>query len=84
VAVVVRPRHGRLRWFGHLEPKSGDDWVSACRKVERAGEKCVGRGRKTWECLNGDVKLLGLNFNFGTSMYSVQGYVERIQFGANV
>ena len=24
---------GRLKWFGHLERKSGDDWVSACRNV---------------------------------------------------
>ena len=23
-------RCGRLRWFGHVEHKSGDDWVSAC------------------------------------------------------
>ena len=29
VADVVR--RGRLRWFGHLERKSVDDWVSACR-----------------------------------------------------
>ena len=35
VADVVR--HGRLRWFGHLERRSVDDWVSACRKVEVAG-----------------------------------------------
>ena len=25
-------RRGRLRWFGHLELRSVDDWVSACRK----------------------------------------------------
>ena len=24
-------RRGRLRWFGHREQKSVDDWVSACR-----------------------------------------------------
>ena len=30
VADVVR--RGRLRWFGHLEPISVDDWVSACRR----------------------------------------------------
>ena len=23
-------RRGRLRWFGHVERKSGDDWVLAC------------------------------------------------------
>ena len=27
-------RRGRLRWFGHLERKSPDDWVSACRDLE--------------------------------------------------
>ena len=32
MAEVVR--RGRLRWFGHVERKSGDDWVSACRNVE--------------------------------------------------
>ena len=29
VSVVVR--RGRLRWFGHVERKQPDDWVSACR-----------------------------------------------------
>ena len=33
VADVVR--RGRLRWFGHLERRSVDDWVSVCRKVYR-------------------------------------------------
>ena len=41
-------RRGRLRWFGHVERKNGDDWVSACRNVVVAGVRCVGRGRKTW------------------------------------
>ena len=30
-------RRGRLRWFGHVERKSEDDWVSACRNVVVAG-----------------------------------------------
>ena len=43
----------------------------------------MGRGRKTWrECLNDDVKRLGVSI--GTLMCSVQGYVERIQFGVKV
>ena len=38
VADVVR--RSRLRWFGHLECRSVDGWVSACRKVEVAGVRC--------------------------------------------
>ena len=44
VADVVR--RGRLRWFGHLERRSVDDWVLACRKVEVAGVRCKGRKKK--------------------------------------
>ena len=42
-------RRGRLRWFGHVEHKSGDDWVSACRNVVVVGVRCAGRSRKTWK-----------------------------------
>ena len=60
VAKVVR--YGRLRWFGHVERKNGDDWVSACRNVVVAGVRCVGRGRKTWrECVKEDTDELGLH-----------------------
>ena len=60
VEVVVR--RGRLRWFGHLERRSADDWVSACRRVEVAGMSCKGRKRKTWkECVDDDMKVLGLH-----------------------
>ena len=47
VAEVVR--RGRLGWFGHVERKNGDDWISACRNVVVAGVRCVDRGRKTWK-----------------------------------
>ena len=61
MAEVVR--HGRLRWwFGHVEGKSGNDWVSACRKVLVAGVRCAGRGRKTWrECVKDDMDELSLH-----------------------
>ena len=48
VAEVVR--RGRLRWFGPVERKSGDDWVSACRcRTVVVGMRCAGSGRKTGE-----------------------------------
>ena len=51
-------RRGRLRWFEHMERKSGDDWVSAYRNVVVAGVRCAGRGRKTWrECVKDDMDL---------------------------
>ena len=53
VADVVR--RGRLRWFGHLESRGVDDWVSVCKKVEMAGARCKGRKRKTWkECVDNE------------------------------
>jgi hypothetical protein len=55
-------RRGRLRWFGHVERKSEDDWVSTCRNVVVAGVRCAGRGRKTWyKCVKDDMKALGLH-----------------------
>ena len=60
VADVVR--RGRLIRFGHLERKSGDDWVSACRGLVVEGTRGRGRSRKTWEqCVRDDMKLLGLH-----------------------
>ena len=60
LAEVVK--RGRLRWFGHVERKEEDDWVSACRNVVVAGVRWVGRGRKTWgECVKDDMEELGLH-----------------------
>src|SRR6266446_4178714 len=42
-------RRGRLRWFGHLERKNDDEWVKKCRNLKVEGEKCRGRGKKTWD-----------------------------------
>ena len=61
VSVVVR--RGRLRWFGHVERKQPDDWVSACRHivVESVNGRGRGRPRKTWrECVEEDMSKLKL------------------------
>ena len=46
----------------HLEHKSVDDWVSACRGLVVEEGRGRGRSRKTWEqCVKDDLKLLGLH-----------------------
>ena len=37
-----------MRWFGYVERKEVDDWVSACRNLEVAGSRGKGRPRMTW------------------------------------
>jgi len=45
----------RLRWFGHVEKKDVEDWVSRCRKLEVVGNRGRGRPRKSWQqCVDGD------------------------------
>ena len=54
-------RHGRLWWIRHLEHRSVDDWVSACRKVEVAGARREEKNRETWKkCVDDDMEVLGL------------------------
>ena len=47
-----------MGWFGHVERKQPDDWVSACRHIVVESVKGRGRGRprKTLrECVEEDV-----------------------------
>ena len=37
-----------LLWFGHVERKEVDNWVSACRNLQVAGSSGRGRPRLTW------------------------------------
>ena len=61
VSVSDLVRQGRLRWFGHVERKDADNWVSACRNMAVSGERGRGRGRKTWkECVADDMRQLRL------------------------
>jgi hypothetical protein len=61
VCICERMRRCRLSWFGHVERKSGDDWVSKCRDLVVEGARGVGRGKKKWfECVANDMRDLGL------------------------
>ena len=60
IAEVVR--HGRLRWFGHVERKDAGDWVSLSRNFVVESQRGTGRGRKTFnECVVDDMKRLKLS-----------------------
>ena len=73
-------RCGRLRWFGYLECKSGNDWVSACRNMEVV-EKSRGGARRLGWCLNEDMEELGLQPEWAVLNL---GYVEKLHIGVNV
>ena len=53
VSVSDLVRQERLRWFGHVERKDAEDWVSACRNMVVPGERVeveVGKhGRSVWQ-----------------------------------
>src|SRR5206468_2709863 len=54
-------KQGRLRWYGHVERKSDEDWVKKCLILGVDGKVCRGRSRKTRsECVKRDMKILGL------------------------
>ena len=45
-------RQGRLRWFGHVERKDANDWVSAnCRNMAVSGEEVEKHGRSAWQMI---------------------------------
>ena len=45
-------RQGRLGWFGNVERKGSNDWLSPCSDFEVVGAKFRGRLKKTWgECV---------------------------------
>jgi hypothetical protein len=59
--IVDVVRKSRLRWFGHVERRGDNEWISACRKVEVVGGVGRGRKRKTWrEAVDNDLKKNGL------------------------
>ncbi|XP_065315163.1 uncharacterized protein LOC135924044 [Gordionus sp. m RMFG-2023] len=46
IGVVMR--RNRLRWFGHLESMTKDDWVKRCTFMEVGGSRPRGRPKITW------------------------------------
>ena len=52
----------RLRWFGHVERKVGNDWVKCCITWEVEAIRQRGRPKKTWwDCVKNVMESLGLS-----------------------
>ena len=59
ITAVVR--RARLRWYGHVERKSKEDWVQRVRTVNVEGARPAGRPNKSWrETVAVDMKILHL------------------------
>ena len=75
VAEVVR--QGRLRWFGYLEHKNKDEWISSCRNIEIEDTKNRGRSRKTWdECVRQDLDRFGLKKEMAQDRRAWKGLIK--------
>src|SRR5580658_2503482 len=60
-SIVEVVRRNRLRWFGHVQRRSDDDWVKRCTMLEVEGRKPKGRPKKTrMDTVKMDMKPLGL------------------------
>ena len=61
VGISELAKRGRLAWFGHLERKNENDWMSMCRHMEVDGSRGRGRPVKTWqEVISCDMKKCGM------------------------
>ena len=71
--VVDVVRRGRLRWFGHLERKSVDGWVSSCRRLVVSGVGTTG------SVGSADSPLLGVRGRVGSGLpyvFQITGSVD--------
>ena len=54
-------RRNRLRWYGHMERKTDDDWVKGCVRFSVEGSVPPGRPKKTWKnTIANDMRLVGV------------------------
>ena len=55
-------RGGRLRWYGHVMRKGGEDWVKKCMEYRVESRRPVGRPGRTWlESVEADMSELEID-----------------------
>jgi len=61
ISVVDVVRKNRLSWYGHVEKKDLEDWVSKCRRLDVQGCRGRGRPKQTWEqCVKCGIRKNGM------------------------
>ena len=61
-SVEEEMKTGRLRWYGHVVRRDGDNWLKRTWKMKVEGPTPRGRPKKTWEeTISADCRSLGLN-----------------------
>ncbi|XP_065323137.1 uncharacterized protein LOC135930284 [Gordionus sp. m RMFG-2023] len=54
-------RRNRLRWYGHVERMTRDDWVKRCTMMEVGGSRSRGRPKMTWtNVITADMRSMNL------------------------
>ena len=63
VEVSKKVQEARLRWYGHLKRRVGEDHVARdAMEMEIVGQRRRGRPKLTWsDCINGDMREKNLN-----------------------
>ena len=60
INTVLRRFRNRMRWFGHIERKSDDDWVKRCMNWTTGEKGPRGRPKNKWmEVIKDDMKRMG-------------------------
>ena len=49
-----------MRWFEHVEQKEENEWVKKCTKMNVTGVMGRGAPRKTWSCVERDMKAMDI------------------------
>ena len=59
--IVDKMREARLRWFGHMLRREGDEPAKMALEIKVEGHRGRGRPRQRWvDCVRSDMELKGL------------------------
>ena len=80
IALVLQ--QNRLRWYGHVLRKDGDDWVKKCMEYEVQGPRPRGRPKRTWrEVVREDCRARKMNKEDAVDHCKWRKMIKDVQWG---